>query len=238
LIEIYSRPHDEGTGIVLFHTFASDLISQWNSFFRLDFLALFCIALPLTLDFSSMDDVEIRHFVQSDQDEVAEVYSAGRDSHIDVPVCGRQYVWAVTQRLKPDGDMRNIQEMYVDKIPGKNCFLVAVVNGKIVGCVAGMPASKYCTVDCVPVELLRMSVLTEYRRFSIATKLLQTLTKWAKNAGYSKMYLSTLSGFIGANIFYPKNGFKLVDTEDVDVTQRLQSDEQEFITWNYYIKDI
>jgi N-acetylglutamate synthase-like GNAT family acetyltransferase len=182
-----------------------------------------------------MSAILIRNFVPEDQDNVAELYSSGQDANIDVPDAGISYKWFVNTVLKPGGDMRNIQGTYVEKNPGKNCFLLAELDGKLVGCVAAMPTTKYSEDH---VELLRMCVSGECRGMGVGAKLLHTLETWAKEAGYRKVYLSTLSGFIAANIFYRKHGFHVKETQDIDAGKELNLEMTIPVTVNHYVKNL
>jgi ribosomal protein S18 acetylase RimI-like enzyme len=173
----------------------------------------------------------VRNFLPEDQDGVAELYASGQDAHIDVPNVGVSYKWFVNDVLKPGGDMRNIQTTYVDKCPGKNCFLVAELDGKLVGCVAGLPGKKYGPGH---LELTRMCVSSECRGMGVGGKLLRTLEFWAKEVGYTQMYLSTLSGFVTANTFYKKYGFHVEESLIVHD----QADVPTPVTVNYYLKSI
>ncbi len=87
------------------------------------------------------DGVEIRVFETKDYSEVAELYRSGMAAYNNIPIVCDCTAHFVDDKLKPGNDMSNIQRFYLDNTDGKNrCFWVAVLNGKIVGCVGPYPA--------------------------------------------------------------------------------------------------
>jgi N-acetylglutamate synthase-like GNAT family acetyltransferase len=63
--------------------------------------------------------------------------------------------------------------------------------------------------------LRKMFVKREYRgkEFSVGQGLLSTLFEWAKQKGFSEIFLGTTEKFIAAHRFYEKNGFTPIEKE-------------------------
>ncbi|MCO4291343.1 GNAT family N-acetyltransferase [Solitalea sp. MAHUQ-68] len=63
----------------------------------------------------------------------------------------------------------------------------------------------------------KMFVHTDYRGsiYGIASKLLVELENWALNKGLSDLYLGTIDLLKGAIKFYTKNGFKLIEVDQL-----------------------
>jgi N-acetylglutamate synthase-like GNAT family acetyltransferase len=184
----------------------------------------------------STDGVTIRVFTPSDQDEVSALYRTGMNGYQYIPIVGQCYAWFVDDKLKPDGDMSNIQRVFMNGAEeGKSCFWVAVVNDKIVGCVGATQTTKY-TNDHI--ELVRMFVSPECRQMAIGRKLIAVLEEWAKAAGYKKIYLSTLGALTEPNQLYPKAGFVLAEAEDFDIAESIGVPSPAIVVGNHYVKEI
>jgi putative acetyltransferase len=181
-----------------------------------------------------MSEVIIRTFVEKDQAAVAALYKAGENAYEGIPVVGDCYHWFVNDKLTEDGDVANIQKHFMAD-PQKGCFWVAEYDEEVVGFVGAIPCTRY---DASYVELIRMFVSPEIRKKAVGVKLVNTLESWARDVGYKNIYLSTLAGFPGANVLYPKCGFTLVEAEDFDVTERLQATAPVTVCVNHYTKSI
>ena len=134
-----------------------------------------------------MDDIVYRKFEPKDQDDVANLYLSGMNAHLNViPIYGESYAWFVDDKLKPEGDMRNIQSVFMSG-EKKSCFFVADRGGEIVGIVGCMPCTKYTDDYC---EIVRMFVSANCRKLNIGKNLVAMLEAWAKEQGYAYIYLS------------------------------------------------
>jgi GNAT superfamily N-acetyltransferase len=155
----------------------------------------------------SMSSVSIRKFDSNDQDTVHALYLSGAEGYTGIPIVGQCYSWFIRDKLKPDGDMSNIQSYFMANI-NKSCFWVAELDDKIVGFVGAIPSSclKFCE-NCV--ELERMFVSPTVRQLGVGRGLIATLEFWAKEQGYENIYLSTLGALTEPNQLYPKCGFIL-----------------------------
>jgi putative acetyltransferase len=181
-----------------------------------------------------MSGVLIRSFLEKDQAAVAALYKAGENAYEGIQVVGDCYHWFVNDKLTEDGDVANIRKHFMFDSQ-KAGFWVAEYEGAVVGFVGAIPCTRY---DASYVELIRMFVSPEIRKKAVGVKLVSALESWAKEVGYKNIYLSTLAGFPGANVLYPKCGFTLVEAEDFDVTERLQSVTPVTVCVNHYVKSI
>ena len=89
-------------------------------------------------------------------------------------------------------------------------FLVAWMDGEIVGTGAFMPRSK------TEVEVIRMSVSKESRRGGIGDRILQELCNQAARDGYQKVILETTKTWHGVIAFYKQFGFRFTHDEGDD----------------------
>jgi len=103
-----------------------------------------------------------------------------------------------------DGDEHNFYMQY-NKIDGlKNC-VVALLNGKTVGC------GDFKTFNNDSVEIIkRMFTLQEKRSIGIASSILKELEVWAKELNYKYCVLETGKRQIEAVNFYKKNYYQVI----------------------------
>ncbi len=174
-----------------------------------------------------MSEIIIRTFERQDQQEVAQMYRAGMNAYSEVPILKECTKWFVDDKLKMGGDMSNVQMHFMDnKKDGKRrCFWVAVQDGNIVGVVGAMPSVKYENY----VELVRMSVSANCRKMGVGSRLIKTLEDWAREQGYSHVYLTTLEKMNLAVDLYSKNGFELVELEPADFSGHFNVTEQDAV---------
>ena len=85
-----------------------------------------------------------------------------------------------------------------------NVFLVAKMDGKVVGC------GSYKHMNPDTVEMCRLCVDANHRGLRIGRKLVEALNNTAKNEGYTCMYLQTSNAQIDAQKMYEKMGFSLL----------------------------
>lgn len=60
-------------------------------------------------------------------------------------------------------------------------------------------------------EIDNLGVLPKYRQTGVGTKLLETVTSWAKENGYQKIYVSSYIKNQKAVAFYKNKGFQEID---------------------------
>ena len=82
-----------------------------------------------------------------------------------------------------------------------NVFLVAKMDGKVVGC------GSYKHMNPDTVEMCRLCVDANHRGLRIGRKLVEALNNTAKNQGYTTMYVETSNAQIDATKMYEKMGF-------------------------------
>ena len=128
----------------------------------------------------------ISPFLPQDQDETKQLILEGMKEH-----------WGQLDYSK-NPDLEDIQTSY-----GGAQFLVARLEGKIVGCGALVTRAEGVG------EIVRMSVSINYRRLGIGGKILQTLVDKASSLGIQKIILETTSTWQEVMAFYRSFGFKI-----------------------------
>lgn len=118
---------------------------------------------------------------------------------LSVFACYYPYVWQAT-------DMNDKELKFWTTKP--NTFLVAKVNGKVVGC------GSYRQLNPDTVEMHRLSVDFNFRGLKIGRKLVEALIKSAKNEGFTSMYADTSNAQIDAWKMYEKMGFGFLRKSD------------------------
>lgn len=181
-----------------------------------------------------MNEVSFRKFEEKDQDGVGSLYASGMHGYAHIPIVGESYAWYIERRLQPDGDMRNVQTVYMNA-GCKSCFWVAEYDNKIVGCIGAVPSTseKYGSGYA---ELVRMIVSPACRKMAIGSRLIAVLESWAREEGYLGVYLLTFGALPEPAILYPKCGYALVEEEDFDVADKLELQQPTHIKVTHYIK--
>ncbi|XP_072487999.1 probable N-acetyltransferase CML1 isoform X1 [Notamacropus eugenii] len=110
--------------------------------------------------------------------------------------------WYVDNALRTD--MKDIRKSYLSN--RGSCFWVAELEGHVVGMVCACPAQQASRGQkCL--EMLHLSVRTEYRGLGIAKSLTQTLLQFAQDQGYDAVVLTTLCYNYPAQRIYEQLGF-------------------------------
>jgi GNAT superfamily N-acetyltransferase len=138
--------------------------------------------------------LRIKLFQPEDQESVRSLILDGLAEH-----------WGYLDESK-NPDLEDIAFSY-----GKGTFLVAWLDGKIVGTGAYIPRS-----DTV-VEIARMSVVKELRRQGIGQRILWDLCYRACQKGYKEAILETTKTWQKVIVFYQRFGFKISHYVDDDV---------------------
>lgn len=182
----------------------------------------------------SGDSIVIREFESRDARAVVELFVYGKtydNSHNDDKTRWLN-IWFAMDKTKPDSDMSNIEEYYMKSSDEHLCFWVAenISTGEIVGSIAttkciyadltdtgeAMPPSNCSYIhsdfnrifkpsNCL--ELIRLTVSDRYQRRGIGNMLVAAVEKHAVKLGYTTIYLTTLTGMVGAYNFYTKRNF-------------------------------
>ncbi|MFC7058706.1 GNAT family N-acetyltransferase [Halovenus salina] len=144
------------------------------------------------------DSTEIRRFQPGDGDRIRELNDVAMAT---TP----EYEPAI-----PDEDLRDVQANYLD---GDGEFLVAVVDGTIVGMGAYATPNEwkeeFIHVDSRTVELTRMRVDPEYHGQGVGSALYHELEQRARQDGYERLLLDTGVENDVARGFYESLGFQL-----------------------------
>lgn len=110
--------------------------------------------------------------------------------------------------LEDQPDLQNIPGFYQQK---NGNFWVATTGGKVVGTISLLYVSRGKGA------LRKMFVHEKYRgkEFGVGKTLLNTLLQWAKDKGFSEVFLGTTEKFMAAQRFYEKNGFEEIDKDQL-----------------------
>ncbi|XP_076604978.1 putative N-acetyltransferase camello [Chaetodon auriga] len=98
-------------------------------------------------------------------------------------------------------DLNKISEVYMQQ--KDSCFWVAEIDGRVVGCVACLPAVS--TPGCL--ELKRMSVRRSHRGMGIAKALCKTVTDFTRDRGFPAVILYTSMVQTDAQKLYEHMGY-------------------------------
>ena len=135
--------------------------------------------------------ISIKPFESEDQEAVQSLILAGLAEH-----------WGeIDPTLNPD--LNDIGAYYENAT-----FLVAWFNGRIIGSGALIPKSNQA------VEIVRMSVSSEFRRHGIGKQILERLCQEAKEFGFQRIVLETNSTWSGVIEFYKRFGFSVTHHQD------------------------
>jgi ribosomal protein S18 acetylase RimI-like enzyme len=161
------------------------------------------------------ETVIVRQFQPEDQAAVSDLYrnsfAATYQNDAQWPELGEMTSWFIEEKLKVGGDMHDISTSFLNgEHPHKN-FWVAVHTGdnKIVGCVGSIHPYNEKFNGPEYLELVRMAVDNNYRRFGVGAKLVEALAEFGRSHNCRKIYLSTLDAMVPAVRFYEKIGFVL-----------------------------
>lgn len=137
---------------------------------------------------------------QADQIRIEEFSLKYQEDILDLIVNIQQKEFKIAITAEDQPDLCNIKDFYQK---GKGNFWVAVFNGKVVGTIS------LRDIGNDMVALRKMFVNKEFRGagYQVASKLLDTLLKWAKSKKIKDIYLGTTSKFLAAHRFYEKKGF-------------------------------
>jgi GNAT superfamily N-acetyltransferase len=123
-------------------------------------------------------------------------------------------------------DIEGLDEYYMS--PPKNNFFIALDDGKIVA-TAGIRAydvdydlfrGVYSKDDTA--SIWRLMVDEEYRRYGIASKLVNILEEFAKKEGYKRVYLHTHRYLEAGLPFWKSRGYEItVEEDDYDETTHM-----------------
>lgn len=118
----------------------------------------------------------------------------------------------IMKAYKPDlkgtiAEDPTVHTMYENFQKEKSVYYIVEKDRKILG---GAGLAQLDGTSENTCELQRMFLLPEARRKGIGSKLMEMCLEAAKNFGYEKMYLETLSNMNEARKLYVKSGFELI----------------------------
>lgn len=143
------------------------------------------------MDPEVLQRISLEPFESRDQQAVQSLILAGLAEH-----------WGqVDPALNPD--LNDIAASYKDAT-----FLVARLDGRIVGCGALVPRSDRTA------EIVRMSVASEFRRQGIGKEILARLHQEARQSGFRRIVLETTATWDGVIRFYERFGFRVTHRRD------------------------
>lgn len=118
----------------------------------------------------------------------------------------QEYNIPITKDDQPD--LFKVEEFYQT---GNGNFWVAIYNDKVVGTISLLDIGNH------QVALRKMFVDKNYRgaKFKTASLLLNTAIEWAKEHSVEVIYLGTTPQFLAAHRFYEKNGFTIINPNEL-----------------------
>ncbi|MCY3736947.1 MAG: GNAT family N-acetyltransferase [Gemmatimonadaceae bacterium] len=138
-----------------------------------------------------LQQISIKPFESKDQEAVRSLILAGLAEH-----------WGqVDPALNPD--LNDMAASYRNAT-----FLVAWLDGRIIGCGALVPRSDQTA------EIVRMSVASECRRQGIGRAILARLCQEARQSGHRRIVLETTATWDGVIRFYERFGFRVTHRRD------------------------
>jgi putative acetyltransferase len=141
--------------------------------------------------------IKIQPFENQDTDQIVDLILTIQQKEFNVPIT-----------INEQPDLLNIPSFYQH---GKGNFWVAKHGGKVVGTIA--------LIDCGENigAIRKMFVKKEFRgkEFGIAQQLFDILNEAAKQANMTNIYLGTLERLQAAIRFYERNGFSLIEKENL-----------------------
>jgi GNAT superfamily N-acetyltransferase len=189
------------------------------------------------------NQIRVRPFLPSDQDEACALWVNGLKSHtpeISVPemcTCIARYMEA---KCKPEGDMYNIENYYQKSDPRKNFFVAEdMMSGKLAGCVAAIPSTELNGDEYL--ELVRMSVDGAYRGSPVGPLLVKSFEDWAGSVGYKKVTLTAYNVNIPACKFYTKQGYRVLEDQQPKLPPSayyISPAEEAIVGLVYFVKDL
>jgi ribosomal protein S18 acetylase RimI-like enzyme len=145
--------------------------------------------------------LKIRRYRPEDNETVKKLHYAGIEQMMQI-----EPVVAPSDDHYDDSDLDNIESAYIDN---RGDFLVGTRNGEIV--VIG--ALREYTETCG--EIKRLRVRREYQRQGHAETMMRKLEERAKELGYRKLILDTLTSNKSSQQLFKKCGFNELRRESV-----------------------
>ena len=147
-----------------------------------------------------MSELTIETYTDINKKDVADLILHIQNVEFGIPI---------TLELQPD--LNEITGFYQTN---NGNFWIAKVDDKIVGTISLLD------IGGRKGALRKMFVDKDYRgkEFGIGQKLLNILIDWAKQKGFTEIFLGTTEKFTRAQRFYEKNGFKEIEKQELPET--------------------
>ena len=144
--------------------------------------------------------VKIETYTNSDKKDVADLIVQIQNGEFGIPI---------TLPMQPD--LNDIPGFYQTN---SGNFWVAKMDDKITGTISLLD------IGDRKGALRKMFVDKDYRgkQFGVGQQLLNKLIEWAKQKGFTEIFLGTTEKFIAAQRFYEKNGFKEMAKKELPKT--------------------
>ncbi|UCJ15000.1 GNAT family N-acetyltransferase [Pseudomonas sp. MM211] len=149
-------------------------------------------------------DVSISQVEQADITEV-----------IDFVMASRAQIFPMLDATVLPADLQHFERVYLSGEDGR--FWLARSEGEIVAAIGYLPYDhRFAQLDYAgrrTVEIVRLFVAPQFRRFGLAKALYERLREHAAAAGVQVLYLHTHPFLRGAIRFWERQGFVVVDVE-------------------------
>ena len=161
----------------------------------------------------SLELVNIRPFVEADQETVVKLYRQGFGSTVWPGDKGRLCDWIAETSISTEGaDMNNIASFYMDGDGHefRHFWVAETPSGQIVGCVGAVETTDF--PDCI--ELRRLSVSDEVRKKGVATELIAQVENWTRQLNVKHVTIKALHYMEPVIALCEKNGYELISKKE------------------------
>ena len=133
----------------------------------------------------------------------------------------KEYNVAITKNDQPD--LLSIKDFYQT---GNGNFWVAIQDNIVIGTISLLDIGNQ------QLALRKMFVKKEYRgpKYQAASLLLNNALRWAKEKSIKAVYLGTTPQFVAAHRFYEKNGFEIIELEQLPASFPVLQVDKKFFT--------
>lgn len=144
-----------------------------------------------------MKKIDVHPYSDAFKSEVGSLITGIQQGEFNIPIT-----------LADQPDLINISDFYQ---VGSGNFWAAVVDEKVAGTIALLDIGNGRGA------LRKMFVHEKFRgkELGVGKTLLNTLLQWAKDKGFSDIFLGTTEKFIAAQRFYEKNGFEEINRDQL-----------------------
>lgn len=152
---------------------------------------------------------------------ISQVERAGVAEVIEFVMAARAQIFPMLDATLLPADLQHFERVYLSGEDG--CFWLARSEGEIVAAIGYLPYDhRFAQLDYAgrrTVEIVRLFVAPQFRRFGLAKALYERLREHAAAAGVQVLYLHTHPFLPGAIRFWERQGFTVTDVENDPVWQ-------------------